>query len=202
MLVSSSLCLPAEGLSEEDVVMRDGTSHWELQGRSPGKQSTVAVVRGAWFGLLVRTTTTSPSNWMPFNSSCIHSLTCSALPPPDPAPMSGRAIDRYPRLLASVMALRTDSLTDHSDDCHNKLMPATWIMALNGSLPAPVSTAPPRGIMLHRQTLNGCPVSLAAHGRAALPPHHADCPVGPLGSTPIRSERLVIRAMDRDAHTV
>lgn len=68
-------------------------------------------------------------------------LILSGLPPPEPAPISGIAMDRYPRFAASAIAFRTESRIDRSDDRQKMLIPATWMIDLNGSLPADVSTA-------------------------------------------------------------
>ena len=48
------------------------------------------------------------------------------------------------------MAFLTESRIDRSDAFQNILIPATWMMPLNGNLPAEVSTAPPSGIAVYR----------------------------------------------------
>ena len=53
-------------------------------------------------------------------------------------------MDWKPRSEASARALRTDSRMERSDERHHMLMPATWMIDLNGSLPAPVMAAPPK----------------------------------------------------------
>lgn len=75
------------------------------------------------------------------SSSFIISRTVSADPPPVPAPMSGNAIELNCFSSASASALRQDCRIDHSLDRHHRLMPATWMMALNGRSPALVRAA-------------------------------------------------------------
>ena len=75
-----------------------------------------------------RTIRTSPSNWHLVSSSSIIDCTFAGLPPPDPAPMSGSAIDLYLRFCAIEMALRTESRIDRSDDRQIMLIPATWMI--------------------------------------------------------------------------
>src|SRR5262245_30416649 len=83
------------------------------------------------------------------------------------------------------MALRTDSRTDHSDERHSRLMPATWMMALNGSRPAPVSTAPPSGIRpLRRTSRNG-----------SLPPRRLMARDTPCGSRSHQGMRFRVHAL-------
>jgi len=48
--------------------------------------------------------------------------------------------------LGVTVEFRTESRIDCSDARQSMLIPATWMIPLNGSLPAEVSTAPPNGI--------------------------------------------------------
>jgi hypothetical protein len=65
---------------------------------------------------------------------------------PLPAPMAGTAIEAKPCRAASATALRIDCRMLISVAVQSMLIPATWMMALCGSRPAPVTTALPRGI--------------------------------------------------------
>lgn len=60
--------------------------------------------------------------------------------------MSGKANDRNPRSRAIANAFLTLWRMLHSEERQNMLIPATWIIARNGSLPAFVSTAAPKAI--------------------------------------------------------
>jgi hypothetical protein len=64
----------------------------------------------------------------------------------EPAPISEKAMDR--KLFSSVTAIAflTESRIDRSEARHSMLIPATWMIPLNGSLPAEVETAPPNEI--------------------------------------------------------
>ena len=49
--------------------------------------------------------------------------------PPVPAPISGNAIVLKPCSFAKLIALRTDSRMEYSEERHHKLIPATWMIA-------------------------------------------------------------------------
>ena len=71
-------------------------------------------------------------------------------------------MDWNPFSWARAIAFRTESRIDRSDARHSMLIPATWMIALNGNRPAEVSTAPPSGIEpCLRSSLKG-PCRLAA----------------------------------------
>ena len=72
--------------------------------------------------------------------------TASAVPPPVPTSTNGNARDSKPCSLANALAFHIESQIDRSDHRHVMLMPATWMIDLNGSLPAQVITESPRVI--------------------------------------------------------
>src|SRR5579884_3966331 len=77
--------------------------------------------------------------------------------PPDPAPIKGKAIEHTPSCSAVCMALRTEFRIEAGVARQSMLIPATWMIALKGSHPALVATAPPKGIGPCRATSrNGC----------------------------------------------
>ena len=123
-------------------------------GQSSFLQLSFPIGRSQLF--LNTTTRTSIGRSILRNSSSMIALVCSWLKPPDPAPISGKAIDRKPCSAAKTSALRTESRIDRSEARHSMLIPATWMMALNGNRPADVRTAPPSGIgPCLRSSLNG-----------------------------------------------
>ncbi len=64
---------------------------------------------------------------------------------PEPAPITGSAIDENPSCRAMRTALQTERRIEPSEAIHSMLMPATWMIALLGSRPAEVSLASPSG---------------------------------------------------------
>jgi len=92
--------------------------------------------------------------------------------PTDPAPISGKAMDWKPFSAARAMAFLTESRIDRSDARQSMLIPATWMIPLNGSRPAEVSTAPPSGI-------GPC---LANSLKGPVPPRLLIAPETPCGS--------------------
>jgi tetratricopeptide (TPR) repeat protein/cephalosporin hydroxylase len=91
------------------------------------------------------TITTLPSNPdCPISSYIMVSVFCCAMPPV-PAPIRGKAMERYCFSVARRSAARTDRRTDFSVANQSRLIPATWMMPRNGSLPAVVCTALPSG---------------------------------------------------------
>ena len=116
-----------------------------------------------------RTIRTSPSNSAPRSASRITPSTHSSYPPPVPAPINGNPIDRHPSRCATASALRTDSRIDRSDARHHMLIPASWIIALYGSRPAPVTTAPPSGITPFRPNSQNTPMPCPPLDRPRYP---------------------------------
>jgi len=107
-----------------------------------------------------------------WNSLCITSSADSALNPPEPEPMIGKATVEKSCFCAIAIAFCTDARMEYSEARHSMLIPATWIMPLNGSLPAPVSTAPPSGIAPF----------LPSSRNGAIPPRRLIAPETPCGS--------------------
>ena len=88
-------------------------------------------------------------------------------------------MDWKPFSWARAIAFRTDCLIDHSEALQSMLIPATWMMALKGSRPAEVNTAPPSGI-------EPC---LASSLNGPVPPRRL---MAPSGSTRRVQSRIVV----------
>ena len=120
---------------------------------------------------LKTTTVTDTGTSSLLSSSSMTSFACCSLNPPDPAPINGNATDRKLFSWVSRTACRTESRIDRSDALQSRLIPATWMIALKGSLPADVRTAPPSGIG----------PSLPSSRNGPVPPRFLTAPETPWG---------------------
>ena len=78
-------------------------------------------------------------------------------------------MERSPCSLAIFRALRTESRIDRSEARHSRLIPATWMMPLNGSRPPRSVRHRPTGLDRDPQFLErGCPSPPLDRPRDAL----------------------------------
>lgn len=109
-----------------------------------------ATTGGALFvGFLAyRTILTSPSNRHQVSPYSMMDCTSADLPP-DPAPISGRVTDGWPRFRAIAREFWTESRIERSEHHRSVSIPAAWMIPWNDRTPADVSTAWPSGIAPH-----------------------------------------------------
>ena len=99
---------------------------------APGAAIVQFFVETTDYRLLNRTRTTCSGASTFRSSSSITALARSGANPPDPAPIWGKARDRKPWPRANWIAFRTESRIDRSEARQSRLIPATWMIALNG----------------------------------------------------------------------